>query len=203
MRIDSAGHLFRLICSKTRVTSSINRSSGGSWSTERGRIPTSPGVARFARLRRIASRKRRLIRLRRVAAPIDFPTKTPYLNCSAGCQMRVKKSVGKRCPVSKSESISTRRLRLTERGNLLFPTNCRGQPFPAFGPTAREHLATVLGRHAGTEAVIVQFLTVRWLKRSFHFPPISKLALEYSTNRPPVKALISKSNTAIVSLKSG
>jgi hypothetical protein len=78
-------------------------------------------------------------------------------------------------------------LRLTERGSLFLPTNSGRQPFPAFSPTAREHLATVLGRHAGTEAVIVQFLTVRWLKRSFHFPPVSNLALEYTKFAPPVK----------------
>jgi hypothetical protein len=93
----------------------------------------------------------------------------PYLNCSAGCQIRVKKSVGNRCPLLKSESISTRRFRLAERGSLLFPTNRGRQLFTALGASASQHLAAVLGRHPRAEAVIVQSFAIRWLKRSFHY----------------------------------
>ena len=39
--------------------------------------------------------------------------------------------------------------------------------------------------------MIVQFLAVRRLKRSFHILPASKLALEYSKNEQLVKVFVS------------
>ena len=151
------------------MNSSINRSRVGSIRAARGSTATCPGTVRFGRLRRSASRNRRLSRLRTAAVLIVFETKMPYLNCSDGCQIRVKKSVGNRCPLPKSESISTRRFRLAERGSLLFPTNRWRQLFTALGAPTSQHFAAVLGRHPRAETVIVQSFAIRWLKRSFHF----------------------------------
>ena len=169
-----------LIFWKIRLTSSTSCSSFGSGRSGRGRTATRPTACRQLRLSRTASRKRLLARLRAHAFPSLFETKTPYLNCSAGCQIRVKKSVGNRCPCSNSESMSARCFRLIERGSLFLPTNLCRQPFTPFGASASQYATATLGSHPGTETVIVQFLTVRWLKRSFHNLPASKLALEYS-----------------------
>lgn len=158
----------RLSCWKIRLKSSINRSRAGSVRTTRGRTATCPDTARLCRLSRTASRNRRLSRFRATAVRTDFETKMPYLNCSAGCQIRVKKSVGNRCPLPKRESISTRRFNDAERGSLLFPTNLWRQQFAALSAPASQHFAAVPGRHTRAEAVIVQSFAIRWLKCSFH-----------------------------------
>lgn len=186
----AVGQDSRLICWKIRLTSSTNCSNFGSCSPARGRTATRPMVSRRRRLSLIASRKRRLIRFRSLAFPSCREIKTPHLNWSAGCQIRVKKSVGNLCPCANSSSISARRFRLTERGSLFFPTNLCRQPFAPLGTPAGQHSAAGLGCHAGAETVIVQLFTVRRLKRSFHYMPASKLALEYSKKVDFVKVLM-------------
>jgi len=160
-------------------------------------------VSRRRRLSLIASRKRRLIRFRSLAFPSCREIKTPHLNWSAGCQIRVKKSVGNLCPCANSSSISARRFRLTERGSLFFPTNLCRQPFAPLGAPAGQHSAAGLGCHAGAETVIVQLFTVRRLKRSFHYMPASRLALEYSKKVVFVKVIMVLERGSGIRLKRG
>jgi hypothetical protein len=172
------------------LTSAINRSSFGSEFAVRGRTATRPSTVKLLRLSLIASRKSLFRRARRCAGPCRRERKTPYRKESAGCQMSVKKSVGNLRPFSSRCEISTRLLRLSERGRLFLPTNFSRQPFSPLGATPSQNFTAALGRHARPEAVVVQLLAIRRLECPFHYySPITKLAEEYSRNVDFVKGI--------------
>lgn len=158
----------RSICSNSRVTSALISSSGGSFSPTRGRITSLTDAANSLRVSRIASRKSRLIRLRSCAFPCRRDRRIPYRNASAGCQTTVQEWAETRRPCLSRTDISTRLFRVKLRGRLFLTGNADGQALTTFGAATAQHLTAVLGRHPATEAVVVQFLTIGRLKRSFH-----------------------------------
>jgi hypothetical protein len=133
-----------------------------------GRIAIVPVTVISGLLSRIASRKSRLIRVRRAAGPILLETSTHQAKRSAGRQTREKQFPINRCPSLSKPVISSRLFKLRDRGNLFFPANLRCQSLAPFGTTAGQHFAAVFGRHPGPETVVVEFLPVRRLKCSFH-----------------------------------
>lgn len=157
-----------MICSNSRVTSALISSKVGSFSPARGRIASLIGPAKVVRVNRSASRKSRLMRFRSCAFPCRLDRKMPYRNSSAGSQTAVQDWAGRRLPCLKRAAISTRLFRVKLRGSLFLTANADCQALATFGATTRQHFAAVLGRHPATEAMVVQFLTVGRLKRSFH-----------------------------------
>lgn len=125
---------------------------------------------RQLRLSRIASRKRRLIRLRITALPCLRPTIMAYPKDSAGAHTSLKPSPASRRPNRSNVWMSRRLLILRRRGSLFFTGNPDSQSLPSFGAAAFEDVASALGGHALPEAVVVHFLSVTGLKSTFHFP---------------------------------
>lgn len=170
----------RSICSNTRVTSALISSSVGSCSATLGRKASLTGAVYPALVSRIASRNSRLIRLRSWALPWRRERNMPYLKPSEGSQTPVQQRAETRRPCLNRTAISTRLFRVKLRGRLFLSGNADSQALTTFGAATAQHLTAVLGRHPATEAVVVQFLTIGRLKRSFHL--YSKLILTEPPN---------------------